>query len=97
MNKKIMAQLNWSNKSIIATLHFLVWAMLFILPYYLTGSDPDPFFLKNTWVSLALFGIAFYANYFFLIDRFFWEFKNDMVFSFKCSSGSGSHLYQDQS
>lgn len=66
-----MAQLNWSNKSIIATLHFLVWAMLFILPYYLTGSDPDPFFLKNTWVSLALFGIAFYANYFFLIDRFF--------------------------
>lgn len=59
-------------------LHLLVWIVLFSIPYLFSYDNPDVIskMMQRTWFTLFLIGVVFYINYFFLIEKFFFQKKN---------------------
>ncbi|MEO9571886.1 MAG: histidine kinase [Polaribacter sp.] len=65
------------NKNITLISHFLVWFVLFSMPYLLSyGQEQDlnRVFI-HFWIPLLLSAILFYLNYFILIDKFLFTKK----------------------
>lgn len=65
------------NRIISVFSHVLVWAVLFSMPYLLsTGQSQDiTRIIAHFWIPLVLSAMLFYANYFVLIDRFYFTKK----------------------
>ncbi|WP_408046799.1 sensor histidine kinase [Tenacibaculum crassostreae] len=53
-------------------LHFFLWLLLFIYPM---ASLTDQYLINRNWLSLASILVAFYLNYFVLVDGFFLKNK----------------------
>ncbi|NVK52108.1 MAG: histidine kinase [Flavobacteriaceae bacterium] len=53
-------------------LHFFLWLLLFLYPI---ASLTDQYLINRNWLSLATIFIAFYVNYFVLVDSFFLKNK----------------------
>jgi two-component sensor histidine kinase len=66
-----------NNNKITAFSHFLVWIILFSMPYVLSyGQEQDiNRVIAHFWIPLVFYAVIFYLNYFFLIDRFFFTKK----------------------
>lgn len=65
------------NRVISVFSHVLVWAVLFSMPYLLSfGQSQDiSRIIAHFWVPLVFSAVLFYANYFLLIDRFYFTKK----------------------
>ncbi|WP_282165226.1 sensor histidine kinase [Cellulophaga baltica] len=69
-----------NNKVLLLVLHVLAWFILFSLPYFLLTLDAtqDQVLLKTfirSWVHLFFYGIIFYINYLYLIDKLLFSNK----------------------
>lgn len=69
-----------NNKVLLSVLHVLVWFILFSFPYFLLTLDvtQDQVLLKTfvrSWVHLFFYGIIFYINYLYLIDKLLFSDK----------------------
>jgi hypothetical protein len=66
-----------NNNKITAFSHFLVWIILFSMPYVLSyGQEQDiNRVIAHFWIPLVFYAVIFYLNYFILIDRFFFTKK----------------------
>lgn len=62
----------------IVLMHVLVWLVLFIIPYLLSYENPDVLtkMMQHSGLTLFLYGILFYSNYFFLIEKYYFNKKN---------------------
>src|SRR4051812_40293452 len=66
------------NKSIQASVHIIIWAVLFVFPLFFTRPDRQinyPWLIVNTWVPLIEYMIVFYANYFSLTQKLLFKKK----------------------
>ncbi|WP_437921273.1 sensor histidine kinase [Sphingobacterium sp. LRF_L2] len=74
--------MNKRNKFTEVTIHTLVWVVLYFLPFALsTGSDMDMAdIILHFWLQLALIGVIFYLNYFYLIDRCLFQSRYVLLF-----------------
>ncbi len=66
-----------NNNKITAFSHFLVWVVLFSMPYVLSYGQEQGInrVIARFWIPLVFYAIIFYFNYFILIDRFFFTKK----------------------
>ncbi|MBS9461931.1 histidine kinase [Flagellimonas sp. 389] len=73
------------NKILLPILHLMAWAVLLLIPYFLTlnyDEETDHVFLKTlerSWLHLFFYAIIFYINFLFLIDRYLFK-KNAVAF-----------------
>ncbi len=66
----------FNNKGIVILLHGLVWAVLFLFPYLLSGNQVDIYRISESiWIPLILYAFLFYVNYFLLIDHYLFSKK----------------------
>ena len=67
----------YKNKIITAFSHFLVWVVLFSIPYILSYGQSQEInrIIAHFWIPLGFYAIIFYVNYFVLIDRFLFTKK----------------------
>ncbi|AWM13448.1 histidine kinase [Flavobacterium sediminis] len=65
------------NKRSIVFFHFLVWIILFSLPYLLSSGQSEALqkVLVHSWIPLCFYALIFYGNYFILIDKFLFREK----------------------
>ena len=66
------------NKLIQASIHIIIWAVLFVLPITFTHGDESPnypWLIVNAWVPLVEYMIVFYANYFSLTQKLLFKRK----------------------
>lgn len=66
------------NRFIQASIHIIIWAVLFILPLMFTHHDRKPnypWLIVNAWVPLVEYMIVFYANYFSLVRKLLFKRK----------------------
>jgi len=57
--------------------HLLVWLVLFSLPYLLSSGQfqTRPNILVHVWIPLVFYALLFYGNYYFLIEKLFFQDK----------------------
>lgn len=70
--------MNKFNRTTIVIIHFLIWAVLFSLPYLLITETDTAELQRATiraWTPLFLFSIVFYVNYLYLIEKFLFQKK----------------------
>ena len=60
------------SKGYLKLLHFSIWLLLFLYPM---ASLNEQYLVLRNWLSLTSIFIAFYLNYFFLVDHFFLKNK----------------------
>lgn len=66
------------NRSIQASVHVIIWALLFVFPLSFTRPDRQinfPWLIVHTWVPLVEYMIVFYANYFSLTQKLLFKRK----------------------
>lgn len=66
------------NRLIQASIHIIIWSVLFILPVMFTHPEemPNyPWLIVNAWVPLVEYMIVFYANYFSLTQKLLFKRK----------------------
>lgn len=66
-----------SNNKITTFSHFLVWVVLFSMPYVLSYGQQQDInrVIAHFWIPLVFYAVIFYFNYFILIDRYFFTKK----------------------
>lgn len=58
-------------------LHFFLWLLLFVYPL---ASLNDQYLIYRNWLSLGSIFVAFYLNYFILVDQFFLKNKKFLFY-----------------
>lgn len=69
---------NYQNKYTVAIVHILLWSMILVAPYFFVDKETVfrwDMFVRSSPEMLALL-LAFYINYFVLIDKFLFKGKN---------------------
>jgi hypothetical protein len=63
------------SKRNIFLLHFMVWLMLFTIPFLLAKGNEELYsrIVENTWIPLLFYAFVFYLNYYLLIDSYFFK------------------------
>ncbi|HSZ71764.1 MAG TPA: histidine kinase [Cytophagaceae bacterium] len=65
-------------------LHIILWSILFLFPFLISGGEREPMKWNSIFgialLPLILYAIVFYFNYYFLIDRY-WFAKYFMAFT----------------
>ncbi|MBU2020082.1 MAG: histidine kinase [Bacteroidetes bacterium] len=67
----------YKNKTITVLSHFLIWLMLFSVPYLLSYGQIQDFYrvTAHFWIPMVFSAVIFYVNYFALVDRFLFPKK----------------------
>ena len=81
MNNIFEALGSKKNTTVVVSAHFLVWIVLFSLPYLLSSGQSLklPMLVEHSWVPLCYYALIFYLNYGLLIDKLLFS-KNRWYF-----------------